>query len=399
MRASQTGQIWPLIGSLALALVILALAPTTPARAHDDDAIIVKAGESIQAAVDAAQPGDTIKVEDGVYTGTPGDGQVVLVQKDDITIEGSRNAIIDATGFYFGIFVGDPNASISAAGCPPITVRGFELEGLTIRNAMDTGVRLIGVDGFELEDSAYIDNEEYGPFPVCSRNGEISDNFASGHNDAALYVGDADNIEVTNNVATDNVVGAEIENSTNCVVRDNTFFGNTGGLLVFVGPGLPMPFTNNVRIEGNDIFDNNRTNTGSGAVAGVPEGTGILIFGSDNVTVEDNDISGNDSFGLAVTGNFNVFLDPRIEPFNDNLVVEENEIENNGANPDPLRTFTPGADIIFLPDVFDPGPITGAPGALLLADPDPSDNCFEENEFGTDFPPGIVGLFQCDDDD
>jgi hypothetical protein len=90
-----------------------------------------------------------------------------------------------------------------------------------------------------------------------------------------------------------------------------------------------------------------------------------------------------------------VFLDPRIEPFNDDLVVEKNKIKNNGAYPDPLRTFTPRADIVFLPDVFGPGPITGNPGTLLLVDPDPTDNCFEKNKFDVVFPPGIVGLFPC----
>lgn len=355
--------------------------------------IIVSDGDSIQAAVDAADPGDTILVRAGTYTGNAGNDSVVTVTKDDITIRGSRNAVIDATGFEYGIMVGD-DAPIGSS-CPPITVTGFKLAGLTIQNATDTGVRLVGVDGFTLSRSAYIDNEEYGPFPVCSRNGLITKNFASGHNDAAIYVGDDDNVHVTHNVATDNVVGAEIENSTNSEVTHNTFTGNTGGLLVFVGPGLPMPFTDTVRVAHNVITNNNRTNTGSGSVAGVPEGTGILIFGSDNVTVDHNLIVGNDSFGLAVTGNFNVFLDPRIEPFNDNLVVESNRIQGNGANPDPLRTFTPGADIIFLPDVFDPGPITGMPGALLLVDPDPTDNCFDKNAFDVDFPPGVVSAFPC----
>ena len=50
---------------------------------------------------------------------------------------------------------------------------------------------------------------------------------------------------------------------------------------------------------------------------------------------------------------------------------------------------------MFLPDVFDPGPITGIPGTLLLVDPDPTDNCFEKNKFDVDFPAGIVDLFPC----
>lgn len=379
--------------ALVLTVVLTILSPILLAPGCNPSIVIVRDGESIQAAVDAAQPGDTIMVMAGTYTGTTGES-VVTVQKSGITIMGTTDAVIDATGFEYGLMVGD-DAPISAAGCPPITVEGFVLKGLTIQNATDTGARLVGVDGYTLSHSRYLDNEEYGPFPVCSRNGEITHNFASGHNDAAIYVGDDVNTVVSYNVAVDSVVGAEIENSLDSVVTHNTFEGNAGGLLIFVGANLPMAFTENVYVAHNSIRNNNRTNTGSGAVGGVPEGTGILVFGSDEVTVEHNEITGNDSFGIAITGNFNVFLDPRIEPFNDDVVVQMNEITGNGANPDPLRTFTPGADIIFLPDVFDPGPITGMPGTLLLVDPDPSDNCFDKNEFDVDFPPGVVDAFPC----
>lgn len=356
--------------------------------------IIVHDGESIQAAVDQAQPGDTILVLPGTYTGTAGNDSVVDVQTSNIRIVGTWQAVIDATGFEYGLMVGQ-DAPITPAGCPPITVNGFTLDGLTIRNASDTGVRLVGVDDFKLNSSQYLDNLEYGPFPICSTNGEIRGNHVSGSLDAGIYVGDDQNVDVIDNVVTDNIAGIEIENTLQSVVRGNIVTGNTGGILVFVLPGLPQPFTDTVLIEDNLIADNNRINTGSGAVAGVPEGTGILILGADNVTVQDNEISGNDSFGIAITGNFNVFLDPRIEPFNDDIVVRNNDFVGNGANPDPLRTFTPGADIILLPDVFDPGPVTGTPGTLLLVDPDPSDICFEGNAFDIDFPPGIVSAFPC----
>ena len=378
-----------LVPALALAILSpLLLAPGC------NPPIIVKNGESIQAAVDQAQPGDTILVLPGTYTGTPGDDSVVDVQTSNIAIRGTWNAVIDATGFEYGIMVGQ-DAPIGPAGCPPITVTGFTLVGLTIQNAPETGVRLVGVDDFKLNHSQYLDNLEYGPFPVCSTHGEIRGNHVSGSLDAGIYVGNDQNVDVIDNVVTDNVAGIEIENSLNSVVSGNTVTGNTGGILVFVLANLPQPFTETVLIEDNLIADNNRTNDGMGAVGTVPEGTGILILGADDVTVQLNEITGNDSFGIAITGNFNVFLDPRIEPFNDDVVVQQNDITGNGANPDPLRTFTPGADIIFLPDVFDPGPITGMPGALLLVDPDASDNCFEKNKFDVDFPPGVVDAFAC----
>jgi hypothetical protein len=42
------------------------------------------------------------------------------------------------------------------------------------------------------------------------------------------------------------------------------------------------------------------------------------------------------------------------------------------------------------PDVFDT-----TTGTLLLADPDLTDNCFTGNTFDIEFPPGIVGAFEC----
>lgn len=372
-------------------LVVLALMLLTPLLLAPGcgRTIVVHDGDSIQAAVDAAQPGDTILVLPGVYTGTPGDESVVDVQTSDLTITGTWNAVIDATGFEYGIMVGQ-DVPITPAGCPPITVTNFKLHGLTIRDADHTGVHMKGVDGFELNHSRYIDNDEYGPFPICSRNGEIRGNWASGSNDAAIYVGDDQNVDVLYNYVTDSVAAIEIENTSGSVVKGNIVTGNTGGILAFVLPGLPQPFTDTVLIEHNQIFDNNRTNTGSGAVAGVPEGTGILIIGADNVTVRHNDITGNNSFGIAAIGNPFVFFDPRIEPFVDNLRVEDNTITGNGLDPDALRSFTPGADIIFLPDVFDT-----TTGMLLLPDPDPTDNCFTGNVFDTDFPAGIVPFFPC----
>lgn len=378
---SLSNRILPLLLGLALA----AVATDADAKLH-----LVRNGEQIQDAIDAANPGDTIYVLPGVYRAPYGQTEYVArVEKSDLTLIGSRRAVIDATGIEYGIMVGQ-DEPIGPQGCPPITVQGFRLRGFTFQNAADTGVRLSGVQDYQLLGGIYRDNEEYGPFPICSRNGLIAYNHVSGHNDAGIYVGDDQNTRVLYNVATDNVVGAEIENSRNSIVRHNWFSGNAGGLLIFVGPNLPQPFNEDVDVSHNFIFDNNRANTGDGAVAGVPEGTGILLFGSDRVTIEHNFILGNDSFGFASIGNFNVAFDPRIEPFNDDLVVRNNFFSNNGANPDPLRALTPGVDIVFIPDAINP-----QDGSLIAADPDPSDNCFAQNSFTTEFPEGITSLFPC----
>ena len=356
--------------------------------------IVVGPGESIQDAVDGATPGDTIVVKEGVYTGTPGDDSVVTITTDDLTLVGSRRAVIDAAGFENGIMVGD-DAPIGPAGCPPVTVRNFRIKGFTIRDADDTGLRLVGVDGYRITHGTYLDNAEYGPFPICSTNGLIAHNFASGHDDAAIYVGDDDGVVVRHNTVTKSTVGIEVENTANAEVHHNRLEGNTAGILVVVLPGLPMPFTEDVRIHHNVIIENNFPNPippggGHGPVGLIPTGTGILNIGGDRVVIEHNEILGNDSYGVAIIGNPFFVFDPRIEPFVDGNEVRDNVILGNGTSPDPLRAPTPGADIAFIPDAVDLGS-----GTVIVSDPDPTDNCFADNVFGSDFPPGITGLFPC----
>ncbi len=115
------------------------------------------------------------------------------------------------------------------------------------------------------------------------------------------------------------------------------------------------------------IVDNNFPNPippGGSSVGLIPTGTGILNVGGDRVLVRHNVITGNDSLGLAIIGNFFAPLDPRMEPFVDENEVRRNAITGNGSSPDPLRAITPGVDIVFESGIINP--FTG-----MLAVPDP----------------------------
>jgi hypothetical protein len=88
-------------------------------------------------------------------------------------------------------------------------VEGFTLEGLTIRHAGFSGVFLVGVDGYHLTGSRYVDNPVYGPYPVCSRNGLIDFNQVVGGGsavgpslDTGIYVGDDERVTVRHNSVT-----------------------------------------------------------------------------------------------------------------------------------------------------------------------------------------------------
>src|SRR5262245_31423195 len=116
----------PLALTLALSLTAMAQAAT----------ITVKT--TIQAAIDAAKPGDTIIVPPGTYR------ENVTVTKDNLTIVGSIAAILDGHGLpgTTGIRVAPPTTNGR--------LHGFTLRGLTIRNYSRTGIRLTRVDDFEV---------------------------------------------------------------------------------------------------------------------------------------------------------------------------------------------------------------------------------------------------------
>jgi parallel beta-helix repeat protein len=355
-----------------LLLALVAAFVTGVARAGQ----VIVVDSTIQAAVSAASPGDTVLVPPGRYH------ESVLVETSGITIRGSHGAVLDAEGFDNGITVGTGTFSVGPDGfpvCPPLTLHDVTVEGLTVEHAEENGILLLGVDGFRIAGGKYLDNEEYGIFPICSSNGVIESNRVEGTEDAGIYVGDDERITVAKNDVSRCTIGVEIENSSDVVVRDNRVVGNTAGILVVVLPGLPKPFTEDVRIERNLVVQNNFPNpvpADSGEPEGLlPTGTGILNIGADRVVIRDNIVNQNDSLGVAILANPFAALDPRLEPNPDGNEVRDNVILRNGGSPDPERAQTPGADIVY------DGSGTG--------------NCFLNNRFQTEFPEGITALFPC----
>jgi parallel beta-helix repeat protein len=368
------------ISAIVLLGLLGSVAAASPAAPHPSRTLVVTT--TIQAAVDAAQPGDTVVVPPGTYR------ESVLVTKSHLRIAGSRAAVIDAAGFRVGIRVG--SGSISGGGpvptCPPLAVQGFTLRGLTVEHASFSGVFLIGVDGYHLTGTNYLDNPVYGPFPVCSHDGLIDFNQVVGggsavgpSTDSGIYVGDDDQVSVRDNSVTNYVIGVVVENSINAIVQDNLLQGNTAGVYVVVFPNHPRPFTDNVLIEQNQVLKNNLPNPvppGAGdEIGGVPTGVGIVNFGADHVVIRDNRALGNDSLGVIVLQNFLASADPRIEPNPDLGQVRGNVVLQNGRHPDPARAITPGVDIAY--------------------DGSGTRNCFADNVFATEFPTAITEQFPC----
>ena len=69
---------------------------------------------------------------------------------------------------------------------------------------------------------SYLNNDEYGIFPRCSREGLINKNSGGGGDDATIYVGVDNGITVERNTLTNGELGIELESTDNTTVRSNT---------------------------------------------------------------------------------------------------------------------------------------------------------------------------------
>lgn len=306
--------------------------------------ITVSAGESIQAAVDKALPGQTIFIRPGVYL------ESILVDKANITIVGLSG------GHDERVIIKNPGDEDNG-----ITVRdhgdGFVLKNVTVQDFEENGVFLVRVDGFELIKITTINNGEYGLFPVRCINGLIEDCSATGHTDTGIYVGQSEEIIVRKSVAIGNVNGFEIENCSGIVVAQNDAYNNTAGILVILLPGLTNKISSDIVVTENNIHNNNLPNfapPGEGFESVVPTGSGVLIVGVDNVLLKNNKISNNDFVGVAIVSALvlgslaglppEAFAD--IEPNADGANIMNNKVTGNGSNP-PSGLPLPGVDLLW----------------------------------------------------
>ncbi len=284
--------------------------------------IEVRDGELIQAAVAQASSGDLIRVYPGTYKET------VYIDKESISLQGviqeGKWPTLDGEKELNDAFLYSGN--------------GILIENFKIVNYKGNGVMGQAGNNFVIRNNWVLDAGVYGIFPEFGKNGLIEHNILTGIEDAAIYVGMCDNVDVRHNEVYGNVAGIEIENSRHVLVENNHSYNNTGGILIFITPGLPIKTCYDVIVRNNFVNDNNHVNFGApgSLVAGIPSGTGILVMAADQVTIENNIITGNNNAGITVTDlayGANTANDPEVEPNPDRLVILDNIMIDNGNSP------------------------------------------------------------------
>ncbi|RMG87111.1 MAG: hypothetical protein D6712_06255, partial [Chloroflexi bacterium] len=324
-------------------------APPYSPEDHEPQTFIVQEGESIQAAVDKALPGDTVLVEPGIYYET------VYVDTNNITLKG----MVDGNNRPW--FDGENWRSdgVNATG-DDFVIEGFGFKGYVGNDVLVTGAERVVFRDLIIEGIRDVEGLStiYGIYPIECTDVLVENTVVTGIADAGIYVGQSRGpIIVRNNEVYGNVTGIEIENSTNAEVYGNDVHDNTGGILVFLLPNNPSKVGYNTRVYDNDIYDNNHPNFGDpdSTVGIVPPGTGILIMTADNTEVFNNRIRNNKTAGLGLTSLYMIYdrdTEFDLGPLPENNWIHDNIWENNGYEPAGLVADLglPGADIIWTGD-------------------------------------------------
>lgn len=290
----------------------------------DPQTLTVKPGEKIQDAVDKARPGDTVLISSGAYN------EGVIVKRNNITVRG------EGQGDTRPVLDGQKQIGNGIIACGD----QFVAENLIVKNYQANGILVNGSDGVTLRDIFADDTGEYGLFPVHTKNVLMENNVVTRASDAALYIGQSEDVVVRNNEAYGNVTGLEFENTSRGLAENNYLHDNTSGLLVFVLPDLVRKETTDNKLVNNRIIGNNLENFGKpgSIVSRVPPGVGMVLLGPDGAEIANNEIRDNRSAAIAMVSLHTFFsdratFDVGTEPENNH--IHNNTIEHNAFDAHP----------------------------------------------------------------
>jgi hypothetical protein len=273
--------------------------------------------DTIQAAVDAAGPGDLIVVGPGTYS------EEVSVETENLVIRGTdRNTVIIDGGF-------ERENGIK------ILADGVAVENLTVRNANGNGIFWTGSyeEGYVLKGyrASYVtayNNGRYGIYAFNAANGVIEHSYGSGHPDSAFYIGQCNPCDavIRDSVAERNMLGYSGTNSSgNLLIVGNTWRGNRAGIVPNSLTGEKLAPQNSTTIVGNLVVDNNAEDAPEGESFRIAYGNGIVVAGGQRNLVERNVVRGHRNGGIVVTD-----LPESFKP--EGNQVRDNELSDNMAD-------------------------------------------------------------------
>lgn len=309
-----------------------------------------------------AKEGEVIELPEGTFTLNRA---LILDGVKNVTIKGKG---MDKTILSFkGQKDGAEGLRITADGIVLEDFCVLDAKGdcIKVQDATNVTMRRVKTGWTSLHDTK---NGSYGTYPVGCTNVLIESCEVFGSADAGVYVGQSKNIVVRKNNVHDNVAGIEIENSTDADVYDNISTNNTGGVLIFDLPDLPVKNGSRCRVYNNKITNNNVPNFGvKGTTVGeIPAGTGIIVMATNQCEVFNNEISGHNTVSTAIVSYLALarpFKDTLYDPYCGGISFHDNKITRGAGTTDQNVLFGKMFAAMFgdkVPDVVVDGAVNPA---------------------------------------
>jgi nitrous oxidase accessory protein NosD len=261
------------------------------------DSHTVGPGESIQKAVDAAQPGDTVVVLPGTYR------ESIRITKADLKLRGSgsRTVIRPAeSGTKAADACAKAGNGICVEGRSGRTVDGVRIESLNVSGFKKNGVWASWTDRLTVRRVTSEHNGIWGIAQERSTRGAFIGNTARANGDAGIFVAntvdkeggatDTRGTELRDNTLTDNRIGFTARRVRNMSVHDNSLTGNCSGVFVVGDEGKPQAGA--MTIESNKITGNNKSCAKTERLPAL-QGSGIVLTGAADTKVRSNTIRDN----------------------------------------------------------------------------------------------------------
>ncbi len=205
----------------------------------------------------------------------------------------------DLTGCSYGIRINDSNITLD---CNGHTIEGDYTggegygiffagkQGVTVKNCIIkgffTGVYSYSNNYSEFSDNSVSDNQNLGIWLNHSNNNNLFNNTTHNNEEIGFFLDDSNNNTISENTSYDEIeTGISLEDSFGNELTGNNI-NNIGGIFYQYGVAILLKGSNN-----NIISDNNLSNNGY---------SGLSLFESSNNQVNNNEIFGNDLYGIEL---------------------------------------------------------------------------------------------------